>query len=275
MPFMNPSHPVRSDIRRKGDHRFRPGKGFFKRLDKIGRGQSEGFKETFHTNLLFTDAREESEKVFGLLGIGVKTDVKGLVPIGNRFFDRLENFLHPSEGHLFSAGHRLLGRNVAAAPRALGGAAPAHGEMIKGRLQGIHPEIFLLGDTFYIKGLSHITDIDGVILQQWKIGEGKTVQVFLRCDIGEGIDENPALSPPGKVRDGKEVFFEPIRSPEGIDTVVTVVASLAFRIFRLIINKYFPQDIRPFADRYITQWRTRFLSVPEVIIKDKAIGNPQ
>ena len=62
--------------------------------------------------------------------------------------------------------------------------------------------------------------------------------------------------------DGKTVTFESIRSPEGIDTVVNVVATLAFRVFRLIINKYFPSELQAFNQNYITQWRTRFLSVP-------------
>ncbi|MCK4392759.1 hypothetical protein KAX17_07615 [Candidatus Bipolaricaulota bacterium] len=75
--------------------------------------------------------------------------------------------------------------------------------------------------------------------------------------------------------DGKAIVFEPIRSPEGIRTIVTVVATLAFRIFRLIIAKYFPQDMQSFNQSYITQWRTRFLSVPEVVVKDVSGGNLQ
>jgi len=75
--------------------------------------------------------------------------------------------------------------------------------------------------------------------------------------------------------DGKAVVFEPIRSPEGIRTVVNVVATLAFRIFRLIIKKYFAQDMQSFNETYVTKWRTRFLSVPEVIVKDKSREDPQ
>lgn len=75
--------------------------------------------------------------------------------------------------------------------------------------------------------------------------------------------------------DGKAVVFEPIRSPEGIRTTVTVVATLAFRVFRLIITKYFPQEIQSFSESYITQWRTRFLSVPDVIVRDVSGENPR
>ena len=67
---------------------------------------------------------------------------------------------------------------------------------------------------------------------------------------------------------GKVVIFEPIRSPEGFRTLVNVVATLALRIFRLVITKYFPEDVESFNRNYITQWRTRFLSVPEVVVKD-------
>jgi hypothetical protein len=74
--------------------------------------------------------------------------------------------------------------------------------------------------------------------------------------------------------DGKAVVVEPIRSPEGIRTVVNVVATLALRVFRLIIGKFFPQDMESFKQSYITQWRTRFLSVPEIVVKDKAEGDP-
>jgi hypothetical protein len=66
--------------------------------------------------------------------------------------------------------------------------------------------------------------------------------------------------------DGEAVIFEPIRNPEGIDTVVNVVATLAFRVFRLIIKKYFPAEIEAFNQNYINQWRSRFLSVPKVQI---------
>ena len=70
--------------------------------------------------------------------------------------------------------------------------------------------------------------------------------------------------------DGNAVIFEPLRSPEGIDTVVSVIATLAFRVYRLIIKKYFPNDLQSFNQSYITQWRTRFWSVPNVVVKRKS-----
>lgn len=75
--------------------------------------------------------------------------------------------------------------------------------------------------------------------------------------------------------EGTAVIFEPIRSPENIDTILTVVASLAFRVFRLIINKYLPAELTTFTHNYVTQWRSRFLSIPKVIIKAINTENPQ
>lgn len=74
--------------------------------------------------------------------------------------------------------------------------------------------------------------------------------------------------------DGKAVVFEPLRSPEGIRTVVNVVATLAFRIFLLMIAKYFPQDMQSFTQSYVDDWRTRFLTVPEIVVKDREQEDP-
>lgn len=68
--------------------------------------------------------------------------------------------------------------------------------------------------------------------------------------------------------DGSAVIFEPIRSPEGIRPVINTVATLAFRVFRLIIAQYFPEEMPSFTQTYVSRWRTRFLSVPDVISKD-------
>lgn len=68
--------------------------------------------------------------------------------------------------------------------------------------------------------------------------------------------------------DGNAVIFEPLRSPENIDTLVNVVASLAFRLFRLIINKYSPNEMTTFTHNYVSEWRNRFLSIPKVVIKE-------
>jgi Family of unknown function (DUF5677) len=69
--------------------------------------------------------------------------------------------------------------------------------------------------------------------------------------------------------DGNEVIFEPIRSPDGIDFIVNVVATLAFRVFRLIIKRYSPSDLQSFSKNYSTEWRNRFLSVPKVVVTEQ------
>ena len=74
--------------------------------------------------------------------------------------------------------------------------------------------------------------------------------------------------------DGKAVVFEPIRSPEGIDVLVSIVVALTLRVFILIIKKYFPKELKQFTQNYKNRWRGPFLSVPKVIVRDKAKENP-
>ena len=77
--------------------------------------------------------------------------------------DRLEDLLDSSKGDLLAASDRYLRWDVSTAPGALDRAASAHGQVIDGRLQRIHPEIFLLGDSFYIEGLCDVANVSGVI----------------------------------------------------------------------------------------------------------------
>ena len=58
--------------------------------------------------------------------------MEGFVSVREGFFDRLENFLHPSEGDLFPAGNRLLRGDVTTAPGALDRTPSPQGEMIDG-----------------------------------------------------------------------------------------------------------------------------------------------
>lgn len=72
---------------------------------------------------------------------------------------------------------------------------------------------------------------------------------------------------------GKAVVFEPIRSPEGIDILVNIVVTLTLRVFILIIKKYFPKKLKQFTQNYKNRWRGPFLSVPNVVVRDKAKDN--
>ena len=69
-----------------------------------------------------------------------------------------------------------------------------------------------------------------------------------------------------KFRNGT-IILEQIRNPEGFRTVVNHVSTLALEIFRSIIARYFPQDMEAYNLTYVTKWRERFFSVPEVVIK--------
>lgn len=72
---------------------------------------------------------------------------------------------------------------------------------------------------------------------------------------------------------GKAVVFEPIRSPEGIDILINVVVTLTLRVFILIIKKYFPKELKQFTQNYKNRWRGPFLSLPNVVVRDKAKDN--
>jgi len=162
---VNFPHLFGSNLRGEGDQGFGPGKSLFKRLDKIEGGESKGFKETFHLNFFLPDAGEKLEEILRLMRIRIEADVEGLIPIRERFPNGLNHMLHPSKGHFFSARDSLQRHTPAAAPGALSRASSAHGKMIDGRLEGIHPEILLLGNSLYIERLTDITDIGEMIFQ--------------------------------------------------------------------------------------------------------------
>jgi hypothetical protein len=162
---MNSPHPLGSHIRRKGDEGFGPGKGFLESPDKMERGKSKGLKEAFHSDLLLTDAGEKAEIIVRLVGIGVEADMKGFISQVLCFLNRLEHLLHSPEGHFFSARDPRLGWDVATAPGTLNRTASANGEVVDGRFEGIHPEVFLFGNARHIEGLPNITDIRFVMLE--------------------------------------------------------------------------------------------------------------
>ncbi len=66
--------------------------------------------------------------------------------------------------------------------------------------------------------------------------------------------------------DAQSVTFEPLRSPERIHTILSIVATLTFRIFQLIIARYAPTELKSFRTAYIHKWRARYRSIPKVVI---------
>src|SRR4030042_5451977 len=177
--FMNLSSGFRPDFRRESHQGFGSGRSCFKRLDKIDGGQSKGFKETFYPDLFCPDAGEEIEEILRPLGIRIEADMECLITIRDGFFNGLKNTLHASKGNFFSARDGHQRGTTAAAPGALDRTSSPHGEMIDRRLERIHPEILLLGNSLDIEGLTDISDVGGVILQQREVGEGEAVQFFL------------------------------------------------------------------------------------------------
>jgi hypothetical protein len=204
---MDLPHLVRPDFRRESNQGFRPGKGCFKRLDKIDGREPKGFKETFHLDLFFPDAGEKIEEISRPLGIRIEANMESLIPIRDRLPNGLENTLHPSKRHLISASDVLQRGTTAPTPGTLNRTAPSHREMMDGRLERIHPEILLLGNSLDIEKLTDITDVGGMIFQQQEVGEGEVIQVFFGGDVGKGIDKNSPLSSPGKVGNGEEIVL--------------------------------------------------------------------
>lgn len=63
---------------------------------------------------------------------------------------------------------------------------------------------------------------------------------------------------------GKEKFVNPIREPEKIPALANFASTYAFMIFRIILEKYLPNEIDNFNKKYVKEWRIRFLhSVPK------------
>ena len=63
---------------------------------------------------------------------------------------------------------------------------------------------------------------------------------------------------------GKEKFVNPIREPEKIPALANFASSYSFMIFRIILEQYLPKEIDNFNNKYVKEWRTRFLhSVPK------------
>jgi len=62
----------------------------------------------------------------------------------------------------------------------------------------------------------------------------------------------------------KGIVFEPIRQLEGIRTFLTIVLTLAFQIYRSILNEYRPDELSNFSKKYVEEWRSRFRSIKDV-----------
>jgi hypothetical protein len=59
-------------------------------------------------------------------------------------------------------------------------------------------------------------------------------------------------------------LFEPIRWLNGIDTLIRFTGSIALHTYRTIIEKYSPNEMANFHQRYVTEWRQPFLNIPSI-----------
>jgi hypothetical protein len=67
---------------------------------------------------------------------------------------------------------------------------------------------------------------------------------------------------------GNEIVFEQIRNVDGFDQIVRYAASLIFRTYRIILEKYRPEEAASsFKRRYRDEWRTPFLNIPKVVVE--------
>jgi hypothetical protein len=67
--------------------------------------------------------------------------------------------------------------------------------------------------------------------------------------------------------EGKNLVFEPIRHLKGIKTLLTIVITLAFRIYRMILAHYRFGELENFKTKYINEWQKRFFSIRDVTYK--------
>jgi len=60
------------------------------------------------------------------------------------------------------------------------------------------------------------------------------------------------------------IVFEPIRQLERVRTFLTIVLSLAIRIYQLILKEYRPEELSNFGRKYLEEWRLRFHTIKDV-----------
>lgn len=66
----------------------------------------------------------------------------------------------------------------------------------------------------------------------------------------------------------KKAYFEPIRHLQGVDHIIRVVLSVAFRAYGRVLEKYRPDEVQNFAQKYVTAWQSRFLGLKSVQYKE-------
>jgi hypothetical protein len=65
------------------------------------------------------------------------------------------------------------------------------------------------------------------------------------------------------------LIFENIRNLENIDSVIKNTSSACYWIYKAILEKYLPSEIRSFAQMYSKEWKERSTNIPRVEYNDK------
>jgi hypothetical protein len=67
---------------------------------------------------------------------------------------------------------------------------------------------------------------------------------------------------------GGEIIFEQIRNMNRFDQIVRYSSSLIFRTYRIILEKYRPEEAAgSFKKRYREEWRKPFMTIPKVVVE--------
>jgi hypothetical protein len=58
------------------------------------------------------------------------------------------------------------------------------------------------------------------------------------------------------------LYFQPIRHPEGISTVLNISLSYAIDIYRMVLERYRSDELPAFSRKYQKEWQSRFRNIP-------------
>jgi len=62
------------------------------------------------------------------------------------------------------------------------------------------------------------------------------------------------------------MYINPVRDPQDVPKVRLAAASLALRVYRMILEQYLPSKIADFDLKYANEWKARFLKEYSITI---------
>jgi len=65
---------------------------------------------------------------------------------------------------------------------------------------------------------------------------------------------------------GENIFINPVRDPQDVPKVRLSAASLAFRVYRIVLEQYLASELDEFNKKYSSEWRARFLKEYSITI---------